>query len=165
MRRGAVQVGPPGGVTSAYDLDGWRLEELEDGDHVVHLRLGQGFLIHALVACASDPGRWKLLLVDSAVYHVDEIEVELDPADFACPPLELPLPAGARVELRPGGAVPLLRAQLRAERAPLRLELGLELEGGERLVLTERHPWLRLDREGRVLGEQVSFGVAIDERA
>lgn len=87
---------------ASYELDGWRLETLDAGT-LLDLRLGQGYLIFALAAFTVTDPRWRLMLIDSAVFHVDEVDVREDYASFSCPRVTLPLPDRASLSVERGG--------------------------------------------------------------
>ncbi|MCA8955936.1 MAG: hypothetical protein KDC87_07670 [Planctomycetes bacterium] len=131
--RGAVQVqGEP------YDLDGWRLADLEGGGHVLDLRLGRGYMIYALAVSDRAPDDWRLILLDCAVGEV-ETKTLASGALLRCD-LALPVPAeGLPLHLLspPRGEQRVRGARLSSGLEPTVWDLRLTLEparalGGER---------------------------------
>lgn len=128
---------------ASYDLDGWRLETVDAGT-LLDLRLGQGYLIFALAAFTVTDPRWRLMLVDCAVYHVDEVEIREDYASFSCPRVTLPLPDGASLAVERGGvarSVALLEATFEASGSDDLYVLRLSLAGGDELRWRSDEGW------------------------
>ena len=74
-----------------YGIDGWRLADLEGG-HIIDIRVGQGFMIYALVLWDGNPHDWRLVQIDCAVAEVDT-EVMQEETVWNCPETVLEAPA------------------------------------------------------------------------
>lgn len=143
LARGAVVFASDWGFSAgAYDLEGWRLESLPDDPPILDLRLGLGYEIFALATLTRPQARWRLMIIDCAVYEVDEIEVRVDHASFDCKQVSLPVFDGDVVRLGGPDARPerLLSATFWANEAGA-CELRLGLEGGGALTWAEGQGW------------------------
>jgi hypothetical protein len=157
----AVHIVAPGSEWHGdYDVDGWRLEELPDRGHVIHLRLGRWVQIFAL-GMVDTVGKWRLMLMDSPADWVDEPEILINEVTFSCA-LDLPVPENSIVKID-GVAARVAAAMLTVTAKPYSLELGLVLADPPRaLVLDHVNGWRLVDPVGRVLAREPKLSVAID---
>jgi hypothetical protein len=160
----AIHIVAPGSEWHGdYDIDGWRLEELPDRGHVIHLRLGRWVQIFAL-AMVDVVGKWRLMLMDSPADWVDEPEILINEVTFSCE-VELPVPENAIVTID-GVASRVTAATLTVQAKPSSFELGLVLADPPRaLVLDNVNGWRLVDQRGNVISREPKFSVAIDTRA
>ena len=146
-----------------FDFEGWRLEELPErpGVRVVDLRLGWVYDFYAIGATDEDPTEWALLHLDSAVVHVDEIEVMARGVRWGCEPIALGPPREkVEVVLREGRderVFPVLSGELRGALEPFAFCIVVQLAPSFALVF-ERSGW-SLYEEGRVVAVNPTFQV------